>query len=47
MRGPVDKVEPQGGDIKLLLNDIQSRIQDERRSAADRYRDQSGHGAAG
>jgi hypothetical protein len=44
--GLIDKVEPQGSDIKVLLNDIQSRIQDERQSAADRYRDQIGRGAA-
>ena len=43
----IDKVEPQGSDIKVLLNDIQSRIQDEQQSAAERYRDQTGRGAAG
>jgi hypothetical protein len=45
--GLIDKIEPQGSDIKALLNDIQSRIQEERQSAADRYRDQVGRGAAG
>ena len=42
----IDKVEPQGSDIKVLLNDILSRIQDERQSAAARYRVQIGRGAA-
>ena len=31
----IDKVEPQGSDIKVLLTDIQSRIQDEQNTAAD------------
>ena len=43
----IDKIEPQGSDIKVLLNDIQLRIQDERQRAAERYRDQIGRGAAG
>jgi hypothetical protein len=43
----IDKIEPQGSDIKVLLNDIRLRIQDERQRAAERYRDQIGRGAAG
>lgn len=43
-RGLVDKVEPHGADIRVLLNDIQSRIQDEARSTAGIYRDQGDRG---
>jgi len=41
----IDKLEPQGSDIKALLNNIQARMQDERQNAANRHRNQTMRGA--
>jgi hypothetical protein len=44
--GLIDKVRPEGSDIQLLLDDIQSQIDLQRQLAEDRYWDAIGHSAS-